>query len=85
MLAQEEVGERRVASLSATRRVIVLLSTMKDDPELRRAVQVTLGAQGRARLEQALLEALQSVPDLEERTRALRLWAQLEAAAAEQR
>jgi hypothetical protein len=77
-LAEEELRLRREASLRAMDRVVVLLSLMKDDVELRRAVHVTLGAQGRARLERSLLLTVQSVPDASQGAWALRLWRNLE-------
>jgi len=84
-VADEEILGRREAALRAMQRVVVLLSMMKDDPQLRRAVQTTLGPQGRARVETALLHSFRSVPDAEERTWALRLWYQLEALARDDR
>jgi hypothetical protein len=77
-LAEEELRLRREGSLRAMDRVVVLLSLMKDDAELRRAVHTTLGAQGRARLERSLLLTVQSVPDAAQGAWALRLWRNLE-------
>lgn len=83
-LAEDDLKQRREQSLLASERIVALLETLKRVPVLRDAVHASLGAEGRARLEASILESFRSVPD-EERARALSLWVELEAAAAEKR
>ena len=83
-LAEDDLERRREQSLLASERIVALLETLKRVPVLRDAVHASLGTEGRARLEAGILASFRSVPD-EERARALSLWVELEAAAAEKR
>jgi hypothetical protein len=82
--SDEDLAQRREASLLASERIVALLETLRRIPALREAVQASLGTQGRARLEEGILRTFQSVPDTE-RARALTLWVELESVALERR
>jgi hypothetical protein len=83
--SEEEIRARRDAARQASERIVSLLATLRLVPPLREAVQSSLGVDGRARMEQAIVRSFQSLPDAAERERALKLWNELEAAAAEKR
>jgi hypothetical protein len=80
-IATDELEARRRVSLRAAERAVALLTQLGSEPTLRDAVQVALGTDGRARVEQAINLTFKSVPDARQRERVLRLWSELEAAA----
>jgi len=84
-LSEDEVEARQAAALRATERLVAILTRLSVEPGLRDAVQVSLGPDGRARVENGIVRSLKNLPDDGQRSRALTLWSELEASASQKR
>ena len=61
--------------------MVTLLTRLNLEPNLRQAVQASLGFDGRRRVEEGIMRSLRNLPDAEQRARTLTLWSELEASA----